>query len=131
YRVAALDRDAATLDAVEADVRGVADVTDPDGLDAAIEQAVAALGGLDVVVASAGIAGHGTVVDTPLDDWDATFAVNVRGVYLTARATIAHLEASVGGSFIAIASQLAMVGVPASAAYCASKGAVVNLVRAM
>ncbi len=116
---------------MEADVRRVADVTDPDGLHAAIEEAVAELGGLDAVVASAGIAGHGTVVDTPLDDWDATFAVNVRGVYLTARSTIPHLAAAGGGSFVAIASQLALVGVPASAAYCASKGAVVNLVRAM
>jgi 2-keto-3-deoxy-L-fuconate dehydrogenase len=131
YRVAALDRDAAALDGVEADVRRVADVTDPDGLYAAIEEAVAELGGLDAVVASAGIAGRGTVVDTPLDDWDATFAVNVRGVYLTARSTIPHLAAAGGGSFVAIASQLALVGVPASAAYCASKGAVVNLVRAM
>ena len=116
---------------VAAEVAPRCDVTDPDWAAAAVEEAVAALGGLDVVVASAGIAGHGTVVDTDLEDWDASSAVNVRGVYLTGRSTIPHLRAAGGGAFVAIASQLALVGVPASAAYCASKGAVVNLVRAM
>jgi 2-keto-3-deoxy-L-fuconate dehydrogenase len=131
YRVAAIDLDAAAVAAVEADARAVADVTDADGLGRAVEQVVAELGGLDVAVASAGVAGHGTVLGTTLDDWDRTFAVNVRGVFLTARTAIPHLVAAGGGSFVAVASQLGLVAVPASAAYCASKGAVINLVRAM
>jgi len=131
YRVAVLDRDAAAVEGSAADVRAVADVTDPAGLAAAIDGAVAELGGLDVAVASAGVSTPGTVVETAVEDWDGLFAINVRGVYLTAKATIPHLVAAGGGSFVAVASQLGFVGVPSAAAYCASKGAVINLVRAM
>ncbi len=131
YRVAVLDRDQAAVEAAEADARAVADVTDAEGLAAAIERVVGELGGLDVAVASAGVAGHGTVLDSTLEDWDLTFAINVRGVFLTARYAIPHMAAAGGGSFVAVASQLGLVAVPASAAYCATKGAVINLVRAM
>jgi short-subunit dehydrogenase len=58
-------------------------------------------------------------------------SVNVRGVYLTCRATIPHLRAAGGGAVVVVASQLGMVAVPDAAAYCASKGAAVNLTRAM
>jgi NAD(P)-dependent dehydrogenase (short-subunit alcohol dehydrogenase family) len=58
-------------------------------------------------------------------------SVNVRGVYLTCRATIPHLRSAGGGAIVVVASQLGMVAVPDAAAYCASKGAAVNLARAM
>ena len=65
------------------------------------------------------------------DDWERIFAVNVRGVYLTARAVMPHLRRSGGGAIVNVASQLGLVAAANAAAYCASKGAVVQLTRAM
>ena len=107
------------------------DVTDADALAAAVDEAAAALGGLDVVVAAAGIAARGTVADTDPVDWDRVLAVNLRGVYLTGRAAIPHLRAAGGGAIVNIASQLGLVAAAGAAAYCASKGAVISLTRAM
>ena len=104
---------------------------DADALAAAVDEAAAALGGLDVVVAAAGIAARGTVADTDPDDWDRVLAVNLRGVYLTGRAAIPHLRAAGGGAIVNIASQLGLVAAAGAAAYCASKGAVISLTRAM
>ncbi|MDX6539277.1 MAG: hypothetical protein QOI71_887 [Gaiellales bacterium] len=129
--VVALDRDAELLMRSGAATTLVCDVTDADALAAAVEAAVAALGGLDVVVAAAGIAARGTVADTEPADWDRVLGVNLRGVYLTARATIPHLRAAGGGAIVNIASQLGLVAAANAAAYCASKGAVISLTRAM
>ncbi len=130
-RVAALDRNAERLTHVDADARVVADVDVEDELRRAVDKAASALGGLDVAVACAGIAGRGTVADTPLADWERIFAVNVRGVYLTGKAAIPHLRRAGGGAIVNVASQLGLVAAPNAAAYCASKGAVVLLTRAM
>ena len=113
------------------DARMIADVADWHGLEAAVNDAAAALGGLDAVVASAGIALRGTAVTTTPEEWERVFAVNVRGVYLTAKAAIPHLRRAGGGAFVAVASQLGIVAAENAAAYCASKGAVIQLVRAM
>jgi 2-keto-3-deoxy-L-fuconate dehydrogenase len=129
--VAVLDRNADLLAASAAAVTRECDVTDAAALASAVDGAVAELGGLDVVVAAAGIAGRGTVADTDPDDWDRVLAVNLRGVYLTARATIPHLRAAGGGAIVNIASQLGVVAAANAAAYCASKGAVISLTRAM
>ena len=130
-RVAVLDRNAESVAFGGAEVTIACDVTDEGALASAVEQAVSGLGGLDVVVAAAGIAGRGTVADTEPADWDRLLAVNLRGVYLTARATIPHLRAAGGGAIVNIASQLGLVAAANAAAYCASKGAVISLTRAM
>jgi NAD(P)-dependent dehydrogenase (short-subunit alcohol dehydrogenase family) len=130
-RVAALDVDDGRLARIEADVHVVADVTSEASIGSALEEAAGALGGLDVAVACAGVAGRGTVADTPLEEWERVFAVNVRGVYLTAKAAIPHLRGAGGGSIVAVASQLGLVAAADAAAYCASKGAVIQLVKAM
>jgi NAD(P)-dependent dehydrogenase (short-subunit alcohol dehydrogenase family) len=129
--VAVLDRDAAALARSPAEGSVTCDVSDAAALDSAIEEAAAALGGLDVVVAAAGIAARGTVVDTDPADWDRVLAVNLRGVYLTGRAAIPHLRVAGGGAIVNIASQLGLVAAANAAAYCASKGAVISLTRAM
>jgi NAD(P)-dependent dehydrogenase (short-subunit alcohol dehydrogenase family) len=129
--VAVLDRDQGALEASTAEFGTTCDVADADSLAAAVDEAAAALGGLDVVVAAAGIAARGTVADTDPDDWDRVLAVNLRGVYLTGRATIPHLRAAGGGAIVNIASQLGLVAAAGAAAYCASKGAVISLTRAM
>ena len=83
------------------------------------------------MVAAAGIAARGTVADTDPGDWDRVLGVNLRGVYLTGRAAIPHLRAAGGGAIVNIASQLGLVAAAGAAAYCASKGAVISLTRAM
>jgi NAD(P)-dependent dehydrogenase (short-subunit alcohol dehydrogenase family) len=130
-RVAAVDLDAAGLERTAADFSAIADVTDERSIGAAVDAAAEALDGLDVCVACAGVAGRGTVADTPLDEWERVLAVNVRGVFLTAKAAIPHLRAAGGGSIVVVASQLGLVAAADAAAYCASKGAAVMLTKAM
>ena len=130
-RVAVLDRDERALASSPAEFGTTCDVSDPESLAAAVDEAVAALGGADVVVAAAGIAARGTVADTDPADWDRVLGVNLRGVYLTSRAAIPHLRAAGGGAIVSIASQLGLVAAANAAAYCASKGAVISLTRAM
>ena len=130
-KVAAIDSDQERLAEVDADARVVADVTSEDDVLRGLEEAAAALGGLDVAVACAGVAGRGTVDETPLEEWERIFAVNVRGVYLTAKAAIPHLRRAGGGAIVVVASQLGLVAASGAAAYCASKGAAVQLTRAM
>jgi 2-keto-3-deoxy-L-fuconate dehydrogenase len=130
-QVAALDLDRGRLAEIDADAHVVADVSDEADVARAVDEAADALGGLDVAVACAGIAARGNVVDTSPDDWERVFAVNVRGVYLTARAAIPHLRRAGGGAVVAVASQLGIVAAADAAAYCASKGAVIQLIRAM
>jgi NAD(P)-dependent dehydrogenase (short-subunit alcohol dehydrogenase family) len=130
-RVAALDVDRGHLEEVEADAHVVADVTSEDDAGRGIAEAAAALGGLDIVVACAGVAGRGTVATTSVEEWERVFAVNVRGVYLTAKTAIPHLRQAGGGSIVVVASQLGLVAAANAAAYCASKGAAVMLTRAM
>ena len=129
--VAVLDRDVAMLERSMADAKLECDVTDAPALAAAVDRAVALLGGLDVVVAAAGIAARGTVAETQPDDWDRVLAVNLRGVYLTGRAAIPHLRTAGGGAIVNLASQLGLVAAAGAAAYCASKGGVIQLTRAM
>jgi NAD(P)-dependent dehydrogenase (short-subunit alcohol dehydrogenase family) len=85
-----------------------------------VEETVKVFGRLDVLVNNAGYGIAGTVVDTDEDDWDALMAVNVRGVFLGG-----------GGTIVNTASVVAAVGIRNRAAYCASKGAVAALTRAV
>jgi 2-keto-3-deoxy-L-fuconate dehydrogenase len=130
-RVAVVDVDAERLEHAEAEFRSVANVASEQEIGRAVDESAAALGGLDVVVACAGVIGRGTVVDTPLEEWERVFAVNVRGVFLTAKAAIPHLREAGGGAIVVVASQLGFVAAADAAAYCASKGAAVQLTRAM
>jgi 2-keto-3-deoxy-L-fuconate dehydrogenase len=130
-RVAVLDRDERLLAVSGAEAAVSCDVSDAAALASAVDRAAEALGGIDVAVAAAGIAARGTVADTDPADWDRVLAVNLRGVYLTARAAIPHLRAAGGGAIVNIASQLGLVAAANAAAYCASKGAVISLTRAM
>ena len=129
--VAVLDRDTNSPAAGAAETEILCDVTDPGSVTSAIDEAAAALGGLDVLVSCAGVAGRGTVADVTLEEWDRVFAVNVRGLYLAAQAAIPHLRRSQSAAIVNVASQLGIVAAPNAAAYCASKGAAVHLTRAM
>ncbi len=129
-RVAALDREPGSYP------KGVAaaccDVAVPDEVERAFAEMRERLGGLDGLVAAAGIGGRGgDVVQTPLECWERTLAINLTGAMLCSRAAVPLLRETGGGSIVHVASQLALVGTRGSAAYCASKGGVVALARAM
>lgn len=137
--VAALDRDEARATEVAhliAKAGGTAiaigaDVADSAALKAAVDRAAAAFGGLDTAVAAAGIAITGSITTMAEADWHRTIAVNLDGTYLLARHAMPQLIADGGGAFVAISSDAGIRGSAGFAAYCASKHAVIGLVRCM
>ncbi len=137
--VAILDRDEEAAEAAASAISTtraeahpvVGDVSSSDEIARAVDRAARLLGRIDIVYNNAGVGSTGSVVDATEEDWDRCFAVNVKGTYLTSQAAIPHLEAAGGGSIINQASVAALVGIQGFAAYCAAKGAVVSLTRAM
>jgi 2-keto-3-deoxy-L-fuconate dehydrogenase len=108
-----------------------ADVTDDASVRAAVEEAVTALGRLDVVVNNAGIGAQGTVEDNSDDEWHRVFDVNVVGMVRVARAALPHLRRSAHPAIVNTCSVAATAGLPQRALYSASKGAVQSLTMAM
>jgi NAD(P)-dependent dehydrogenase (short-subunit alcohol dehydrogenase family) len=110
-----------------------ADLTGTDvQLDVRDEAQVArAVRDVDVLVNVAGVGSTTTAPDTPLEVWEDVFAVNARGTFLCCKHAIPAMVARGGGSIVNIASVAAIVGLKNRAAYCASKGAVVSLTRAL
>jgi 2-keto-3-deoxy-L-fuconate dehydrogenase len=101
-------------------------------LDVRDEDAVAgAMGGLDVLANVAGIGSTTNAPDTPLEVWENVFAVNARGTFLCCKHAIPPMVERGGGAIVNIASVAGLVGLPNRAAYCASKGAVIALTRAL
>ena len=108
------------------------DVSSEADTRAAAAAAHSAFGAIHILVnAAAADDPNATVLDLALADWEHVFAVNVRGAYLMSRAVLPMMIEAGGGSIIHIASQLGRVGAPARAAYCASKGAIIQLAKAM
>jgi NAD(P)-dependent dehydrogenase (short-subunit alcohol dehydrogenase family) len=106
--------------AVEAEIRSAA---------AAANEA---FGRLDILVSGAApYDPSGTVLETSLADWERVLAVNLTGSFLLSRAALPLMIAGGGGSIIFIASQLGRVGSSGRAAYCASKGALIQLAKVM
>jgi NAD(P)-dependent dehydrogenase (short-subunit alcohol dehydrogenase family) len=94
-------------------------------------QVAPAMARLDVLVNVAGIGSTTTAPDTPLDVWEDVFAVNARGTFLCCKHAIPGMAERRAGSIVNVASVAALVGLRNRAAYCASKGAVVALTRAL
>jgi NAD(P)-dependent dehydrogenase (short-subunit alcohol dehydrogenase family) len=108
-----------------------ADVRDEVSVAAAVRAAVDTFGSLDTLVTSAGIQAYGTVTDTDAKAWDDVFAVNVKGVFLAARAALPHLRRSPRGAIVVVSSVQALATQTGVAAYAASKGALNALTRSM
>lgn len=108
-----------------------ADVTRPADCRSAVERAVHELGGIRILFNNAGIIRRASVVEISERDWDAVMAVNVKSVFLMSREVIPIMAMAEGGSIINTASGWGLAGGPRAAAYCASKGAVVLLTKAM
>jgi len=107
------------------------DVSDYESSRQAVERAVDLYGKIHFLVNAAGIAIRASVVDTSESDWDRTIAVNLKSVYLLCKHAIPLIEKAGGGAIINLASGWGLVGGKSAAAYCASKGAVVLLTKAM
>jgi NAD(P)-dependent dehydrogenase (short-subunit alcohol dehydrogenase family) len=107
-----------------------ADIGTVSGCELAVETAVDAFGGLDVLVNSAGIGAGRPIEDSDEAMWDAHIDVNLKGTFFCCRAALPELRES-NGSIVNIASDAGLIGVPGITVYCASKGGVVNMTRAM
>ncbi|PYM21503.1 MAG: short-chain dehydrogenase [Candidatus Rokuibacteriota bacterium] len=113
-----------------------ADLARPEDCAAVVEAGVRAFGRLDVLLNNAGVGTMvvgGTVESIALEHWDLAQDVNVRAMYLVARAAVPHMRGGAGGAIVNIASVSAFRGSVErpSHAYAASKGAVLSLTRAM
>jgi NAD(P)-dependent dehydrogenase (short-subunit alcohol dehydrogenase family) len=107
------------------------EVTDQVAVARMVDAVMQHLGSIDILFNNAGIINFGSVVDASIDDWDALMATNVRGVFLVSRAVLPHMIQAGHGSIINMASNLGLVGTRGAAAYATSKGAIVQLTRAM
>jgi 2-keto-3-deoxy-L-fuconate dehydrogenase len=94
-------------------------------------QVAEAMADLDVLVNVAGIGSVTTAPETTLEVWEDVFAVNARGTFLCCKHALPGMVARKNGAIVNVASVAALVGLPNRAAYCASKGAVVALTRAL
>ena len=136
------DIDAQSLDATVADfgkrfgkdmVAGVhVDVTSEPAVEAAFREAVLAYGGVDIVVANAGIASAAPFEDTSLELWNRNFAILATGYFLSARAGYRIMkDQGLGGAIVFIASKNALAASPGASAYCSAKAAEVHLARCL
>jgi NAD(P)-dependent dehydrogenase (short-subunit alcohol dehydrogenase family) len=129
-----------TADSVERTISGFSDnarlfaapgdISTVTGCESTVRSAIKALGGLDILVNSAGVG-----VDAPIEEsdesmWDITLNVNLKGTFFCCRSALGALRESMG-NIVNIASDAGLMGNPASSIYCASKGGVVNMTRAM
>ena len=138
--VALLDRDGAALsaaaealaaDAGPAVARLEADVADGAAVGRAVEQGAAAIGGLDGVVAAAGIDCLKPFEAMTPEDWHSTLAVNLTGPFHLCYATVPYLRRAGRGTIVQIASGAALRPLPARSAYCAAKAGQVMFAKAL
>ncbi|OON62477.1 oxidoreductase [Massilia sp. KIM] len=107
-----------------------ADSADPRAITRSVDEAVAALGGIDILVNSAGVGLNGAIADINIDDYQSLMDINVRGPVLYAKAVIPHMRA--GGRIVSIGSGLAeRVPFPGVTAYAMSKAALLSFTRGL
>jgi NAD(P)-dependent dehydrogenase (short-subunit alcohol dehydrogenase family) len=107
------------------------DVSRAEDCQRAVQETVDKLGGLDILFNNAGIIRRATVIDTTEEEWDRVMAVNVRSVFLLSKYAVPVMVQAGGGVIINTASGWGLVGGRRAVSYCASKGAIVNMTRAM
>jgi len=129
WRVACASRSGSDL-GLEGALGLTCDVRDAGQVDAAVKTAVAELGGLDAVVANAGVGSYGPFLEIPPDEVDAMIDVNLKGTLHTARSTLPHLIES-RGDFISLASVAGLRGFPGETVYNASKFGQLGFTRSL
>ena len=138
-RVTAVDIDPQGLDSLARDDRGgdypiachLADVTDREACERIVATAVRSHDRLDILCNNAGIIQRATVLELSEEDWDRHLAVNVKSVYLWSRAVLPQMIHQGAGVILNTGSGWGLTGGGRAASYCASKGAVVQLTRAL
>src|SRR5262245_10272708 len=136
--VACLDLVSDAVEQTAADLGGSAgrarayqvDVANPTSVRTAVAAAAQDLGRPSVVVTCAGIGKFANAADMPFEEWARIIGVNLTGTFLVVQAALPHLLDG-GGAIVTIASNAGLQGVPYGAAYCASKGGVVQLTRSL
>lgn len=137
--VAVVDLNADAAEAVAEEIRAAggtavaiaADVSSEDDIIRVVETANESLGGIDVVFNNAGIIRRTTAVETTVEEWDRVFGVNVRAIFLMCKHVVPIMKANGGGSIVNTGSGWGLKGGGQAISYCASKGAVVNMTRAL
>ena len=107
------------------------DVSDSQSVQALVDRTIEHFGRLDVLINNAGYGIAGTVVETDEAAWDRLIAVNLTGVFYGCKHAIPVMQRQGGGVIVNTASTTAIVGIRDRAAYCASKGGVAALTKAM
>jgi meso-butanediol dehydrogenase/(S,S)-butanediol dehydrogenase/diacetyl reductase len=135
-QVCILDRDAAACEAVRHQLPGIseaiiADVTDLMQVEAALAEAVRAIGGVDVLINNAGISIRHNFLDITPEEWDKVIAVNLTGVFYVAQTAARHMMERGGGVILQTASTNGIMGYPFYADYNATKAGVIELTRSM
>lgn len=137
--VAVVDLNAAAAEAVADEIRAAggtavalaADVSSEPDIERVVAEAVEAFGTVDVVFNNAGIIRRTTAVETSVEEWDRVFGVNVRAIFLMCKHVVPIMAAGGGGSIVNTGSGWGLKGGGRAISYCASKGAVVNMTRAL
>jgi NAD(P)-dependent dehydrogenase (short-subunit alcohol dehydrogenase family) len=107
------------------------DLRAPGACERLIDETVARMGGLDILVNNAGILYTANALETTNEQWLDTMAVNVNALFYASRAAVRHMKSAGKGAIVNIASEWGMNGEPNHVAYCASKGAVLQITRCM
>jgi len=107
------------------------DVRDPAAVDGLVAATVERFGGLDIVVANAGVGSYGPFLELPEQDLEDMIDINVKGTMYTLRAALPHLLRSDAADVVTLASEAGRRGLPFEAVYCASKFAQVGFTRAL
>lgn len=128
----ALERAKAALDPLGKVITDRVDVSDYANVETAATQAAEALGGIDILVNAAGIAGVNTaLVDYPIDTWNAVMNVNLNGIFHTCRAIVPHMQTGDYGRIVNISSMAGKEGNPNASAYSVSKAGVIGLTKSL
>ena len=106
------------------------DVSDWSSVEPTVAQIANDLGRPEVLVNCAGVGAFVRTEQETAENWDRILSVNLTGTFLMCRAVVGHMLGG-GGAIVNVASNAGLMGQPYSAAYCASKGGVVNLTRAL
>ncbi|CAN5251125.1 SDR family NAD(P)-dependent oxidoreductase [soil metagenome] len=107
------------------------DVRRPEDLEALAAEAVERFGGIDILVANAGVGAYGPFLELPAEQLEETIGGNVKGTPYAVRAALPHLLRSDAADIVTLASEAGRRGLPLEAVYCASKFAQVGFTRAL
>ncbi len=106
------------------------DSLEPESIEKLVQKSVRWLGGLDTLVQNAGVQFSGCVNEFDIEDWDTTYAINVRAYFLGTKYAVPHMRET-GGSIVNMASVAGKKGAPGMSCYASSKGAVVAMTAAL